>query len=99
MQALKALPWIRGDLIETSETRISAKGSHVMGRPARISLSITSLTPERVTIDIESRPGYWLPVDCSLQEIENIEEVLQEIVKLSQSQGFDIKNESNRDQG
>jgi hypothetical protein len=91
VEALKTLPWIRGDLIEVSGSKISARGSHVMGRPCRISISITPLAPDRATIEIESRPGFWLPVDCTLQEIENVEEVLREIVTLSRNNGFDIK--------
>ena len=91
VEALKALPWIRADLIEMSATKISARGSHVMGRPCRLSITISSLAPDRATIEIESRPGFWLPVDCTLQEIENIEEVLREIVTLSRDKGFDIK--------
>jgi hypothetical protein len=67
-----------------------------MGRPCRISISITSLAPDRATIEIESRPGFWLPVDCTLQEIENIEELLREIVTLSRTKAFDIK--TTRDQ-
>ena len=94
MQALRDFRWIQGDSIEVLENKISAKTSIVMGRDSAISITLSSLTPGWATIEVESRPRHWLPVDCTLTSVRNVEEILEEIVKLSRS---NVPNRENGD--
>jgi hypothetical protein len=95
VQTLKDLRWIQADSIKISDSKISAKGSIVMGRYSAISISVISLRPKSATIEIESRPPHWLPVDCTLTSLKDVEEILYGIVKLSRSKVSDRKNGDN----
>jgi hypothetical protein len=66
-----------------------------MGRHSTISILVTSLIPGWAMIEIESRPPYWLPVDCTLTSMKDVEEILEGIVKLSRSKVSDRKNGDN----
>ena len=91
-QTLRVLPWIQSNSIETVGSKISAKTSIVMGRNSKISISVISLAPNLASIEIECRPGHWLPVDCTLESTVNVEEISEEVTKLNGSTAFDKKN-------
>jgi len=95
VQVLSDLRWIQGESIEISESKISAKTSIVMGRDSIISISVASSTPNLATIEIESRPRYWLPVDCTLTCTKDAEEILERIAIVSRSKVSDIINSDN----
>jgi hypothetical protein len=95
VQTLKDLRWIQADSIKISDSKISAKGSIVMGRYSAISISVISLRPKSAKIEIESRPPHWLPLDCTLKSIKDVLEILDVILKLSRSMVSDIKNGDN----